>query len=417
VKLDRQRRGTRRKECGSSAGKRRNMHGMKALRLAILFFSLAAVTQAQWWTVQTSGIDTNLRSVSAVYSPDSKGMPIPIVWASGSNGVILRSLDEGKSWKRLRVQGADALDFRGIAAIDARVAYVMSIGPGDRSRIYKTTDGGETWKIQFTGTQKETFLDAIVCDAETVCLALGDPIDGKFLLLSTEDGEHWKELPRDNMPAALPNEGAFAASNSSLCVDDREIYFGTGGDAKARVFHSSDRGRTWTAAETPIASGNASSGIFSLDCKGGRVLFVVGGDYRDVSRPFHSAAYFHSPEYLPDGDGAWQLSKQQPGGFRSGVAKVDGATAVAVGPSGEDISHDFGLTWRHTDSLNLNAVTIPGLHDGWAVGPNGTVARFLNHIQYEVYERLEPEDSGRRAADIPPETTASTRRIPSRSLE
>jgi photosystem II stability/assembly factor-like uncharacterized protein len=351
------------------------------------FLSTAAIAQAQWWSVQTSGIDTNLRAVSAVLvSPEGDGTIA--VWAAGSNGVILRSSDKGKSWKRLHVQGGDALDFRGISALSADVAYVMSIGNGEKSRIYKTTDGGDTWNLQFIGPRKETFLDAISCDSEKTCLVLGDPADGKFLLMSTEDGEHWKSLPSDKLPDALPNEGAFAASNSSLCVDDQKIYFGTGGAAKARVFHSADSGKTWAADDTPIASGNASSGIFSLSCKGSRVLHAVGGDYKDPSRVFHSAAVFYDGVYIPDKPRGWQLSKQQPGGFRSGVADVDGATAVAVGPNGEDITQDFGATWEHTDSISLNAVVILDVDNGWAVGPKGTIARFMNKKQYIIHNEV-----------------------------
>jgi len=359
---------------------------MRILQLASAFLlSVFASTtaHAQWWTVQTSGMDTDLRAVSAVMV-SAEGSGTFAVWAAGSNGVILRSLDEGKSWKRLHVADGDALNFRGIAALDANVAYVMSVGNAEKSRIYKTIDGGETWKLQYADKRKEFFLDAIVCDSKENCTVLGDPIEGKFVILSTEDGEHWKELPREKMPAALPNEGAFAASNSSLCVDDENVDFGTGGAARARIFHSSDRGRTWTVAETPIASGNATSGIFSLECKDGRVLYAVGGDYNDPSRAFHSAAYQHPAPYFEDGSQTWQLSKQQPGGFRSGVADVDGATAVAVGPTGEDISRDFGVTWSHTDSLNLNAVKIIDITHGWAVGPKGTIARFLNQIQYQI---------------------------------
>jgi photosystem II stability/assembly factor-like uncharacterized protein len=359
---------------------------MRIFRLGfVLLLSLSSgnFARAQWWTVQTSGIDTDLRAVSAVMV-SAEGSGTFAVWAAGSNGVILRSLDEGKSWKRLHVANGDTLNFRGIAAFDAQTAYVMSVGNGEKSRIYKTTDGGETWKLQFTGPRKETFLDGIVCDSKTTCMVLGDPVDGKFLILSTEDGEHWKELPREKIAAALPNEGAFAASNSSLCLDSDNVYFATGGAANARVFHSPDRGAAWTVAETPIASGNATSGIFSLECKNGRILYAVGGDYNDPTRAFHSAAYLRTADSLSEGGGSWQLSKQQPGGFRSGVASVDGATIVAVGPTGEDISHDFGVTWSHTDSLNLNAVTFVDIYDGWAVGPKGTIARFLNQMQYQI---------------------------------
>ena len=366
----------------------RSRHLFGGFFLVLLCLGSAASAQAQSWIVQSSGIATNLRAVSAVLlSPAGDGKIA--VWAAGSNGVILRSLDKGKSWKRLFVGGGDTLDFRGVAAVDADVAYAMSIGNGDKSRIYKTTDGGATWKLQFTGARKETFLDAIVCDSAKTCVALGDPVDGKFLLMTTDDGEHWKELPRDKLPAALPNEGAFAASNSSLCVDHRNIYFGTGGAADARVFHSADSGKTWTVEDTPISSGTASSGIFSLSCKGGSTLLAAGGDYKDVSRSFHAAAYFHAreyptPGYPSSGAGSWRLSKDQPGGFRSGVGSTDGALAVAVGPNGEDVSYDFGVTWNHTDAINLNAVTMLDILHGWAVGPNGTVARFMNQALYGV---------------------------------
>jgi len=377
---------------------------MRLVRAFVLFFFAAAIflaaaasAPAQWWTVQTSGIASNLRGVSVVLvSPEGEGTIA--VWASGSNGVILRSLDKGKSWKRLHVPGGDGLDFRGVAALDATTAYVMSIGNGEKSRIYKTTDGGASWTLQFTGTRKEIFLDAISCDSETTCVVLGDPVDGKFLLLSTADGEHWREMPRDAMPAALPKEGAFAASNSSLCLDETNIYFGTGGDAQARVFHSADSGKTWTVESTPIASGNASSGIFSLSCKNGSILYAVGGDYQDPSRVFHSAAAFYDGVYLPNKPRGWQLSKQQPGGFRSGVDTVDGATAVTVGPNGEDITQDFGTTWQHTDSLNLNAVAILDVSNGWAVGPQGTIARFKNQKQYIIRNQVPADEEIARAS-------------------
>jgi photosystem II stability/assembly factor-like uncharacterized protein len=138
--------------------------------------------------------------------------------------VILKSVDEGKAWKRLDLAGGDALDFRGIVAFDEKIAYVMSSGEGEKSRIYKTIDGGETWNLQHTDKRKEFFLDAIACLSETSCFALSDPIDGKFLLLVTTDGEHWNPRPSGNMPAALPGEGAFAASNTCLVVSAGKIF-------------------------------------------------------------------------------------------------------------------------------------------------------------------------------------------------
>jgi photosystem II stability/assembly factor-like uncharacterized protein len=350
-----------------------------AIRTLVLSMLAAGSASAQGWTVQTSGIDSNLRGVSAVYAPDAKGAPVPVVWASGSNGVILRSVDAGQSWQRLHVAGGDPLDFRGIVAFNATNAYVMSSGEGEKSRIYKTTDGGETWKLQYTGNRKEIFLDSIACLSEIDCFALSDPIDGKFFLLTTTDGEHWNPLLSDKMPAALPAEGAFAASNTCLLLFGEQIFFGTGGPA-ARVFHSSDSGRSWDVAETPLAHGNASSGIFSIASGDGKHVVIVGGDYKDPKRA--TAVGAHSP----DAGKTWQLFKRQPGGFRSGVACDDGLLCVAIGPNGEDIGGG-GVApagWKPTDSLDLNAVTILDFKHGWAVGPKGTITIFVNRMPFEI---------------------------------
>ena len=344
----------------------------------MLTFLLVAITffdSGPWWQVQTSGVDSNLRGVSVSYAPTEKHDYV--VWASGSNGVILRSTNEGATWTQLSVNGGDNLDFRGIRGFDAQTAYVMSSGDGDKSRIYKTVDGGKSWRLQYTDKRPVFFLDSLVCDSKTHCYALSDPVDGKFLVLSTDDGEYWKELPRDKMPAALPKEGAFAASGSSIAICDRgdNIYFGTGGGASARVFRSPDHGRSWTATETPIASGNPSSGIFSVGC-GGFLVVAVGGDYKEPARGKRVAAYSN------DFGVTWHLAEQQPGGYRSAVADCGYGDFAAVGPNGTDISHDEsgkGMRWQHTDRLNLNAASCEGQRC-WAVGAKGAIARFKTHF-------------------------------------
>jgi len=352
------------------------------MRILFLFLLFVLPAEAQWWKVQTSGLDTNLRGVSVAHDRSARDTPAWAVWASGSHGVILESDNQGKTWARLHVAGGDDLDFRGIVAFGAARAYVMSSGEGEKSRIYKTTDGGKSWKLQYTGNRKEVFLDSIACLSESRCFALSDPLDGKFLLLTTTDGEHWNPLPSGNMPAALPGEGAFAASNTCLLLSGEEILFGTGGPA-ARVFHSADKGRTWTVSETPLAHGNASSGIFSIARGGQNELVVVGGDYQNPARASAVAAY------SLDNGKTWQLSEQQPGGYRSAVACADDALCVAVGPSGEDVSVSKASAafWSLTDALNLNAVAILDLKNGWAVGPKGTVARYIGNAGIHAAHR------------------------------
>ena len=317
--------------------------------------------------VAADRVDSNLRGVALVVRRAGT-----TIWATGSNGAIVRSTDGGKSWEPVHIAGTEKMDFRGVQTFDGKSIYVMSSGPGEQSRIYKTTDGGTTWKMQYTDKRKAFFLDALACSDETHCFALSDPVDGKFLLLATTDGTNWKELPREQMPLALKEEGAFAASNSSLLLFGKsEIYFATGG-TKARVFYSNDFGKTWSVNETPILSGKPSQGIFSI-VRAGDTVVVVGGDYSAPNRSEKTAAY------SADGGKSWHLPEELPSGYRSAVDTFD-AGFVAVGLNGAETSRD-GSHWVHIDSPGLNAVTfISG--KGWAVGPKGSAAEFIDQTEY-----------------------------------
>jgi len=349
----------------------------------LLLLSPASGDSKSWWSIQSTGIDTNLRGVSVVCCEGNSGKQGYVMWASGSHGVVLRSVDDGNHWKQMTVPGAEDLDFRDIEAFDANTAYLMSTGDSNKSRIYKTTDAGKTWKLQYSHKRKDFFLDSLACDSNVHCVALSDPVDDKFLVLETKDGETWNELPRDKMPPALSKEGAFAASGTAIALCESGIYFGTGGPA-ARIFHSKDGGHSWTAIETPIGPAGASSGIFSMACYGSENVVAVGGDYKLPADSSKVAIY------SDDAGSTWQLAKIHPGGYRSAVASISYGDLVAVGLNGTDVSHDRGVTWQHTDPLSLNAVASSG-NVAWAVGPKGTIAKLNNRFQYEI--RLLPQTS------------------------
>jgi photosystem II stability/assembly factor-like uncharacterized protein len=340
--------------------------------LAVVIFAVTAhhAASSDGWEVQHRNLDTNLRGLSAIRDPNSNKI---VVWTSGSNGTILLSVDEGKSWKRLTIPGGETLDFRAVVALDNQSAYAMSSGEGSGSRIYKTTDGF-VWHLEYTGDRKEVFLDALVCPAANVCMALGDPVDGKFLILQSIDGSPWTEMPRGQMPAATAGEGAFAASGSCLIFTKMfGVYFGTGGGPAARVFREGliSEGQ-WTVSETPVVSGNASSGIFSV-AGNERTFVAVGGDYKDPRNSNRAAAY------SLDGGMTWQLASTGPRGYRSAVAHVGANAFVAVGPSGEDISIDNGAHWQPAGEFDLNAVSFVDPAHGWAVGRTGLIVRYVHH--------------------------------------
>jgi photosystem II stability/assembly factor-like uncharacterized protein len=326
------------------------------------------------WTTQPSGTTERFRGVSAVSES--------VAWASGSKGTIVHTTDGGAHWIASAIPDAETLDFRDIEAVDANTVYVLSIGPGDQSKIFKTADGGLSWTRQFTNTDPKAFYDAIAFwDAKTG-IAVGDPVDGAFTVIRTTDaGRTWTRVPAANLPAALPGDGAFAASGTCLVVQGRtNAWFGTGGAARARVFRSADQGVTWTVADTPIMAGNASSGIFSLAFSDALHGLAVGGDYRKERETGDNLAR------TTDGGRTWTLVEAtRLRGFRSAVTFVpatNGQRVFAAGPAGVDYSTDGGTIWTPTTDAGFHALSIaPGRDAAWGVGENGRIGRLHSGLR------------------------------------
>lgn len=339
---------------------------MKKMKLTRVLYGMTlcgAVLHAQSWVPQPSATTASLRGVSAVNNR--------VVWASGSGGTFLRTIDGGAHWTVAQVPGAEKLDFRGVWAIDENTAYLMSAGPGAQSRIYKTIDAGARWTLQHTQPDPKGFFDTIAFWDASRGLVLGDPLDGSAEILVTDDGGlHW--IRQKTLPA-LPGEGAFAASNSCVFLRGRhEAWYVTGGPGAARVFHSRDAGRTWRVATTPIRNDAPSAGIFSVAFRDARHGVVVGGDYSKDGEARQTAAL------TMDGGQTWASPTKGPAGFRSAVKYLPKQRLwIATGTSGSDVSKDDGRTWTRFDDGAYNALsfTKDGA-TGWAVGPKGRIARY-----------------------------------------
>ena len=309
--------------------------------------------------MQSSGVAARLRGVSAVSAR--------VAWASGTGGTVIRTADGGETWQAVNVPGAGALDFRDVDALDERTALVLSIGSGDASRIYRTTDAGASWTLQFTNDDPRAFFDAMAFGDARRGFAVSDSVDGQFVILQTADGgATWTSVPRASLPAALPGEGAYAASGTNVVVKGNNVWVAT----TSRVLRSRDAGRSWTVAPAPLTAG-PSAGIFSIAFRDERHGVIVGGDYKLEAQGGEHAAV------TEDGGVTWTrvggLS-----GYRSAVAHVPDVphTVIAVGPAGADWSGDDGRTWRPIPGPGFHALSLaPRSRVGWAVGEKGAVAR------------------------------------------
>jgi photosystem II stability/assembly factor-like uncharacterized protein len=333
---------------------------MRAGTFLFLFIIFIIAADAQWQK-QPIEAKASLRGLSVVNER--------VIWASGTGGTFLKTVDGGKTWTVGKVPDAEKLDFRDVEAFDANTAYLLSIGSGDASRIYKTIDGGKTWKLQFKNTNEKAFFDAFDFWDKNNGIAMSDPVDGKYLLIETKDGDSWKVSGNEKMPNAKTGEAAFAASGTCLVTNGKNDVFLVSGGMEARVFRSNDRGSSWFVSETPIVSGTAGSGVFSISMFDKTRGVIVGGNYEKPEDINNNLAFTN------DGGKSWILGKGL-NGYRSGVDFIDKKTIIAVGSSGSDLSTDGGKTWKNLDKENYNAVQAKGAKSIWAVGANGLVAKF-----------------------------------------
>lgn len=300
-----------------------------------------------------------------------------VVWASGTAGTFARTTDGGSTWTTDTVPGADSLQFRDVHAVSADTAFLLSIGRGDQSRIYKTRDGGETWNRQFTSPEPETFFDCMdFWDAEHG-IAFSDAIDDEFYLVTTHDGgDTWRRVPPEALPPATQGEASFAASGTCLVTHgDSTAFFGTGAVDTARVLRTTDRGRTWSAHPTPIAAGNPVAGIASLTFRSPQRGAALGGVMAVEDLPDSTVANVATTR---DGGDTWTLASPAPlPGIFGGtyVPGRDPSPLVVVGPAGIGYSRDDGQNWTTvTDKSHWN-VAFGGSRAGWAVGPDGRITK------------------------------------------
>lgn len=350
---------------------------MHRINLPAIALSLLAATCANAGVrvlPQDSGVDARLRGISAVDGD--------VAWASGRDGTVLRTRDGGRSWRKIAVPGAEALDFRDIEAFDAEHAVLLAIGPGEASRVYRTADGGDTWQLALQNHDPRAFFDCMAFDGERGWL-LGDPVDGRFQLFASDDGgRSWTQAEG---PAAVEGEAAFAASGTCIARSGTTLVVATGG-AQSRIHFRNDSDGQWLQVESGLEAGAESKGAFSIAAQTAG-LVVVGGDFLDEAAPAGASRLgFSCVLFLEDAPDAGRLVQEPSShtellasalpltpGYRSGVACGGDANAcIAVGPTGVDAWN--GTKWASVVTTGYDAIDLAG-NVGWASGDDGRIAR------------------------------------------
>jgi photosystem II stability/assembly factor-like uncharacterized protein len=336
---------------------------MKQVLLSLAVCLISALSSLAQWQAQAVNTDASFRAVS-VAGPE-------VAWIGGTKGTFVRTIDGGKTWQTGAVPDAQACDFRDVHAVDGQSAYLMSAGPAEKgqARIYKTTNGGQTWSLLYQTQQKGVFFDGIDFWDKQHGIVFSDPIDGKWFILTTDDGgQTWQPVPSNALPLMQPNEAAFAASGTSLAVQGkRNVWIASGGSMNGRVFRSNDRGKSWAVVSTPLPAGEAT-GLFGMHFFSEKIGVVVGGNYKQEQQSGPNAAITR------DGGQTWQLlTPTDPPGLKEAVALLPGDRLLTVGPSGTSLSADQGQTWQKLDTDGYHSVAC-AKGTCYAVGAKGKVA-------------------------------------------
>jgi photosystem II stability/assembly factor-like uncharacterized protein len=303
----------------------------KVITGLLCFFVAIGAIKAQRVKVLEQTKPCSIRGLSVV---DDR-----VAWVSGSNGYVGIATNGGQTWQWQQVKGFEKSDFRDVEAFSDKKAVIMS--SGTPALIMATSDGGITWKVNYRNGDKAYFLDAMAFVDDRHGYTMGDPINGKFILLETKDGgSNWSIMP--NLPVALPQEAAFAASGTCIGVDGKLLQIVTGGGASRLL---SWNNKEWAYQPLPLLQGKDSQGAFSFASDGTTIVFV-GGDYQLISRKDSVVCIMRSATL--------NVPISSPAGFQSCVSWVDKAIFLSTGTSGTNISMDGGASWKVINDGSYN---------------------------------------------------------------
>ncbi|MCB2205168.1 T9SS type A sorting domain-containing protein [bacterium] len=336
-------------------------------------------SQADWSIVQSQPLSTPV-NVMALGGDDA-------LWLGRDSALVTLSPDGGMTWKTVALPGTNA-QVIDIHAFDENRAVV-----GTRSgQILKTTDGGNSWAIQFSHVNAR--IGNIAFRDEMNGMAVTDDPDRNNLAhvyVTSDGGEHWTEtaetiarFPIDNtLTFAGDTRAWFAVSNLSKSPPE-----------EPDILRSSDNGASWRP--TGVSAQNVA-GISFLDSDRG---FCVDDLTGFVRRSINGGVNWRSAFYPMGGERL------------AAVSAVQGSQVVwIISDDGAWVTPDAGSNWTKTVSIACGPVQDAVFADsatGWIVSKSGIVQKLVANPLLDVSDLPEGIPGDLRITGIFPNPAAAS---------
>jgi photosystem II stability/assembly factor-like uncharacterized protein len=209
------------------------------------------------WATSDAGATWNVKTYSGPQAPVIIGMQFVSQTTGFALGnppsaqgafVVLRTTDEGETWAHLPVEpfatDFDKTGYTGFHWTDERHGWIGT----NRSKVLRTADGGQTWKVSYPGL----WIDFSTA-AKPFSLGFSDSLHGlafhpfPFLWRTTDGGSTWLEVPNENIVVA--SDGGIAA------ISGRNQVWRAANDI---VYGSIDGGASWRRESTYPLTGMIS---------------------------------------------------------------------------------------------------------------------------------------------------------------
>ncbi len=283
--------------------------------------------------------------------------------SSWGNGVY-KSLDAGKTWQKMGLSETHHIARVVIHPTDPNTVYVAATGklwgPNPERGVYKTTDGGKSWALVLkvnddTGAtdiaidpESPGILYAAMFQRRRTVFGFNGSGEGSALYKTNDGGTTWKKItagmPYDVENAATPRpEGLLETGRIGIDIyrKDSNIVYALVEHANGGIFRSNDKGETWTRMSD--MANNPRPMYFSqirIDPNNDQRLWIAGVSmqYSDDGGKTISGNFSRAPH--ADTHGIW-------------INPNNSDHIVQGNDGGINITYDRGRTWDYANTIPL----------------------------------------------------------------